>query len=183
MMGLLILKYLLLWASIMIKPEPIYLVPLIEQKAEKYKLSRELVLAVIETESEGFIYASRYEPNFYEQYLQGRPLYGPNKLPGDNPKDVIIEEEFYTRASSLGLMQVMLQTAREMGYQGYAHDFFKPEVNLEYGCKYLASRIKLKRGNIRLGLLAYNGGGDVKYPDRVFRNLEKVKALNFFRAK
>jgi hypothetical protein len=157
----------------MIEPFPLYLLPIVKQKAEKYNLNPALVLAVIETESQGHKWASRYEPNFYKKYLAGKTL---RQLPGKYPTDVDVAEEYEARASSLGVMQVMGQSAREVGYEGYFEAFLDPEVNIEYGCKLLSLKLKRANGVVRQGLLYWNGGGDSKYPDRVFRNLEKLEA-------
>lgn len=72
----------------------------------------------------------------------------------------------------------MGQTARELGFKGYFYEFLNPRVNIEFGCKFLAKRLEKSKGVVREALLKYNGGGDPKYPERVFRNLELLKKLN-----
>lgn len=53
-----------------------------------------------------------------------------------------------------GLMQLMPETAREMGCQ----DPFDPEQNIEAGCKYLSKLLSEFNGNLELALAAYNAG-------------------------
>lgn len=64
-----------------------------------------------------------------------------------NPKAV-------SKAGAKGLMQLMPPTAKELGVTNP----FNPEQNLEGGVKYLSKMITKYRGNIVLGLAAYNAG-------------------------
>ena len=58
---------------------------------------------------------------------------------------------------SVGLGQVQLRTARDMGFQGELKDLFIPEENLKYSCKYLAYLYSIKK-NINESLRCYNLG-------------------------
>ncbi len=131
-----------------------------------------LVLGVIKTESSFRVNAYRYEEGFYKKYISGKSL---DELPGKYPKGEISESsEKILRSSSMGLMQVMGQTARELGYEDNLTELIKnPEVNITLGCKLLSKLLKKKNGIVRDALLAYNGGSNLKYPDTVFRNMEK----------
>ena len=64
-----------------------------------------LVCAIVEQESSWNTWAMRYEPAFFAKYVAG--LYTNNK---------ITASEAYARGFSWGLMQVMGQVAREMGF-------------------------------------------------------------------
>ncbi len=61
-------------------------------------------------------------------------------------------------AGEIGLMQIKLQTARAMGYSGSAKGLYAPEVNIQYGMKYLALAHKLGGGSVCGAILKYNAG-------------------------
>ena len=67
--------------------------------------------------------------------------------------------------------------AREYGFKGTPQDLYVPEINLEYGCKYLKVCIKRAHGDIRQGLLRWNGGGNLLYDDEVLEKYEILKAM------
>ena len=66
---------------------------------------------------------------------------------------------------SFGLAQVQLKTARDMGFRGKPRDLFKPDINIEYSCKYLAHLYHQEK-DIHKALRAYNlgPGAAKKYP-------------------
>lgn len=138
----------------MIQPE--VLQKLAKQVAEAHGLDPALVLAICRHESVNEPYAVRYEPGFYRRYVE------PLKL-SDTEKTM--------RSTSFGLMQVMGQVAREFGFKGkYLTELCDPVTNLEYGCRKLVDCIKRSKGNTRLALLRFNGGGDPSYPDKVLQH-------------
>jgi soluble lytic murein transglycosylase-like protein len=59
--------------------------------------------------------------------------------------------------ASFGLMQLLLGTARGLGYQGPPRMLFDAGVNLELGAQYLA-RLFRQHHDQQLVLLEYNGG-------------------------
>ncbi len=59
-----------------------------------------------------------------------------------------------SRAGARGLMQLMPQTAREMGVR----DSFDPSDNVKGGIRYFGAMRKRFRGNLKLSLAAYNAG-------------------------
>jgi soluble lytic murein transglycosylase-like protein len=149
------------------KPE---LRKLIELKAAAYQLDPDLVEAHILTESSGKPDATRFENAFYEHYIF--PL---------NLKD---QNEARGRATSFGLLQIMGQVARELGYKGPWSGLMDPETNLEWGCLKLSKCYKKYAPNLDEGIAAYNCGTprykngklvNQVYVDRVHGFLKMIK--------
>ncbi|PHV71452.1 lytic transglycosylase [Sporanaerobium hydrogeniformans] len=68
-----------------------------------------------------------------------------------------------SRSGAKGLMQIMDKTgewvAQEIGLVDYANDrLFKPDVNIQIGCWYIAKLLKQYDGDLELALAAYNAG-------------------------
>jgi soluble lytic murein transglycosylase-like protein len=137
--------------------------------AAQQQLDPALVCAVCHHESGGWnTWASRYEPAFFEKYV---PI--DSKTFG---RVCSRDTEKRLRATSFGLMQIMGQVARERGFEGeYLTELCDPEVGIEYGCRELARRLKNAGGDVRKGLLGYNGGGNRKYPDLVLEHYEEYQ--------
>lgn len=137
--------------------------------AAAHGLDPALVCAVCETESSWIPDGTpRYEPAFEKKYIT------PMALPA---------VEAHNRSCSWGLMQIMGQTALELGWQGPFTGLLEPINGLEWGCRKLA-RCFLKAAKsvapgtsdyIRQVLLLYNGGADAGYPDRVLSKLAKYQ--------
>jgi soluble lytic murein transglycosylase-like protein len=122
-----------------------------------------LVCAVADHESGGWNpWAIRYEPAFEKKYDPADPV----KLP----------TEHYSRAFSFGLMQIMGETARELGFAGpYITQLCSPDVGLEYGCRKLKRCVDAHPGDTRAALLAYNGGSNPQYPDLVLQLIKQYQ--------
>jgi soluble lytic murein transglycosylase-like protein len=142
----------------------------ISKAADMYGLDKDLVTAIVMTESSGDPNATRYEPAFYKKYIQ--PHY----------KD---ELDGKRRATSWGLMQIMGQVARELGYKGPFNQLLSPDTGLEWGCAKLRQCMK-KWGGVSQNhaIAAYNAGtprmkglvfANQNYVDKVNKNLSKVK--------
>lgn len=56
---------------------------------------------------------------------------------------------------AVGLMQLMPETARDIGVLG---DLKDPQVNVEAGCRYLSMMMSRYKGRLPLALAAYNAG-------------------------
>jgi soluble lytic murein transglycosylase len=63
-----------------------------------------------------------------------------------------------SRANALGLMQLLLSTARELDSKLDREKLFVPEVNAEVGSRYLQKLLDRYGGNIALALAGYNAG-------------------------
>src|SRR5579862_8353149 len=101
------------------------LVALAQHAAEAEGLDPALVCAVVEQESAWNPWAMRYEPAFFAKYVAS--LYTNNK---------VTASEAYARGFSWGLMQVMGQVAREMGFDApFLSELCDPEQGLAIGCK------------------------------------------------
>ena len=60
--------------------------------------------------------------------------------------------------ASRGLMQLLLSTARSLGFAGAPEQLYDADVNANLGTKYLAQQLRRYGGSIPDALSAYNGG-------------------------
>lgn len=142
---------------------------MVESTAASYQLPVVIVRAMVAHESAGGIpYAARFEPDFYERYIQ--------RLEIDyRPSCCSLATERMHRATSWGLMQIMGQTARERGFRGWFSELTVPVVGLEWGCRYLRwlADKYLADGGWPTVMRAYNGGPgkrhqlDSPYPGKI----------------
>jgi len=139
------------------------LLQLIKSVATDQQLDPALVAAVVEQESSGDPRAVRYERDFYYRYVI--PL---------NLRD---ETEGRLRAFSWGLMQIMGQVARELGFTGHLSWLCEPQVGLVWGCKKLKQCLDESGGSIVKGLMRYNGGANPSYPTQVAEKISKYVNL------
>ena len=147
---------------------------LAEKAALEHSLDPQLVKAVIEQESGWNPYASRYEHGFYNRYVDKLTTWEEaRQFVGKAPFMISLNTELRERAFSWGLMQVMGQTAREHGYLEELTKMSEPETALDVGCEVLKSKLQRANGDLRQGLLYWNGGGNKSYPDEVFERMGK----------
>lgn len=138
---------------------------LVRKYAAKYSLDPALVAAICEHESQWNPWAMRYEPMFYSRYIA--PMLTTGKVKSMT--------EGAARATSYGLMQVMGQVAREYGFTGqYLTELCDPDVGVDYGCRKLEHCLEVTT-DLRVALLAYNGGGNQQYPDMVLPLMAKYR--------
>ena len=123
---------------------------LIQSAAAGAALPPLLLIAIIEQESDGNVWAWNPEPRY--RYLWDVQFNRPFRtlteaerasetpsrdfpcLGGDR------DQEWWGQCASWGLMQVMGAVAREHGFRGaYLTELCEPETNLEYGCRHLAA--------------------------------------------
>lgn len=133
--------------------------------ALNYGIDPALVCAVCDHESGGWNpWAIRYEPAFYDRYIES--------MKG------ISQTEKTARAFSYGLMQVMGQVARELGFGGkYLTELCDPLNNLNVGCKKLKRCLDAADGNVTEALLKYNGGANLAYPGLVLKHVPKYQKV------
>jgi hypothetical protein len=64
----------------------------------------------------------------------------------------------------VGLMQVMLPTARMLGFTGTPSELAAPEVNVHYGAQYLAGAWRLSGGDLCTAAMKYRAGhGETRF--------------------
>lgn len=144
-------------------------------ECEKYNLDPKWVEAMIQVESGGRTYATRYEPGF--NYLEVVE-YWANRL----------GQSFDTEANgqkiSWGLLQVMGGTARHVGFSGYFPELCVPSVGIHFGCLVLSKKLKRYDGNYQDAVAAYNAGSVKKigpyysnqqYVDKVLKVLKSME--------
>jgi soluble lytic murein transglycosylase-like protein len=138
--------------------------------AEEAGLPGELVWAVVMVESGGNPAAIRYEPGFDARY---------GIAPGGFiPPGCSRATEEVGRAMSWGLMQIMGETARAIGFQGCFPELCSPAIGLAWGCRYLR-RLADRYGAEGWDVVcrAYNGGPgnrhnlENEYPAKILKHL------------
>ncbi len=86
---------------------------------------------------------------------------------------------------SIGLMGILLSTARAEGFRGTQPELFEPKTNLFYGAKYLKFWLNKTGNNLSLTASSYNGGYtayDYYQDNNRFLNSNHVnKVLQYYR--
>lgn len=118
--------------------------------APRYNLDPVLLAAQVLVESSGRPDAFRYEPAFYAHYIVGHG-------------DAAAARFGPLAACSYGLLQILLETACELGFTGPPHDLFVPEVGLDWGAHHLKTLLDWAAGDVVRALCAYNGGKHAAY--------------------
>lgn len=81
-------------------------------------------------------------------------------------------------AGAIGLMQILLPTARGLGYDGDRNGLHDPEVNLRYGIMYLAQAYRLSNGDTCQTVMRYQSGHYAKAPNAAnLAYCEKARSL------
>ena len=144
----------------------------IESVANRFSLPVGLIHAIVQVESSGNPWATRYEPGFKALYLDNRTwrVYGA----------VSMDTEIASRATSYGLMQIMGQVARERGCEmAFLTELCRPEAGLEYGCrqlKFLTDRYYDGK-DWNPVIAAYNAGSPRRTKDGHFSNQSYVNKV------
>lgn len=144
------------------------IIDLIEIYAAKHGLPPDIVWGIVMTESGFDNYAVRYEPHY-------KWLYFPNN---SKPRLSSLETERAGQRTSYGLMQMMGAVFRESGYTGWLSKVPENiELQLDYGCRFLARGIARYNGNTNAAIVAYNAGSPRRKANGEFVNqyyLERV---------
>ena len=141
---------------------------------KKYNLRKLFLKAVGIVESSLDEHAYRFEPKFWERYLQDNP-----KWKDRDPKEV---------SASFGICQLMFTTSWELGFRGTGEELYNPVINIELGAKLIRKLVdKCKKEKyhfntpfnpLSMAMARYNGGS-YKNPDDDgwIRNEEYVKKI------
>jgi len=153
------------------------IVDIVRNGAKAHGLNEAIVLGLVEQESQFNPYAFRLEPHMWER-VQAIPY---EKLSGHKPQTLPTKHtERVARAISWGLTQILGESARH--YLKFADDnltqLLDPTINVELGCCFLSRLYAASKGTTqiekyRAALLAYNGGGNKRYPDDVFAKAKR----------
>lgn len=139
------------------------LIALAQKKAAEHGLSPKIFCGLVERETQWNAWKIRYEPGFYEEYVQKMV----------NAGAIHDETEAHGRAISWGLGQVMGETAREMGFTGDFAQLCEPETGLEYTARILRHDIDRASANVTAALQRYNGGKNPNYAAEVLQLSQK----------
>jgi hypothetical protein len=120
---------------------------LIHRVATTYGLPADVLEGQVLAESRGDPDSLRYEPAFYDHYLRGK-----------SPDIVKASQYGPLAACSFGLLQVMLETAYEDGFDGRPETLFDPMIGLAWGAKHLQWCLEVADGDLERALCIYNGG-------------------------
>jgi soluble lytic murein transglycosylase-like protein len=139
------------------------LIALARQIAVKHCLNPALVCAVIEQESAWDPWAMRFEPVFERRYIRPALSLAPST-------------EELSLAISWGLMQVMGETAREHGFASrFLNALCDPGTGVSVGCVVLSDKLNKAKGDVRKGLLSWNGGANCDYAEQVLARMSNYK--------
>lgn len=133
----------------------------INEAAWEFGVDRYLVAAIAWKETDYSPTATRYEPEFKKRYIDkisDSTLY--KLCPGLAPENILLERT--NRATSWGLMQIMGQTARELGLTQSDMSFWlQGYMGVYYGVKYLDR--KLGKHELPEAISAYNAGSPTQH--------------------
>ena len=137
---------------------------LILQTANVYGVPFDLLQSQVIQESSGDPWAFRFEPAYFSKYIKSNT-------------DAKGHEYGPLSACSFGLLQILLETALEIGYEGRPERLFEPKIGLAWGTKYLAQCIAREGGDTWKGLARYNGNGPraMAYADQVYARAGRVR--------
>ncbi len=121
---------------------------LIHQISNSSGLPFALLEAQVLAESGGDPNAFKYENNYFERYILSNP-------------HAKAAQYVCLAACSYGLLQIMLETAMEIGFTDRPERLFAPMIGLSFGAKQMSNLWKAAGGtdtDYRTALASYNGG-------------------------
>ena len=137
---------------------------IIEDVSDEQNVPKNLLAAIVQTESSNNKYAVRFEPHF-------KWLYKTKENAAAN--GITEATETVMQMTSWGLCQLMGALLRELGLKGPIFQALDEKTNIEYAAKFikrLASRYK-ERDDI---IAAYNAGSPIKNLAGVYKNQQYV---------
>jgi len=143
---------------------------LIKENADKYKIDKDIISAIISTESGFDINSVRYEQDYRWIYK----LEDTTKLVGCTKETMLMMQK-----TSWGLMQLMGAVYYELGGSNWATILLSPGVNLKFACEHLANLIKrYSLSNPADIYAAYNAGSIKKMKSGEYVNQNNVDRFN-----
>ena len=140
---------------------------LLAQAAATFQLPPDLLEAQCFHESAGDPDALRYEPLYFRRYIRG------------NSKALAARYHAFA-ACSVGLMQIMVETAYERGYRGPLEGLFDPLTNIQVGAAEMRRLWDWAGGTEGVypkALAAYNEGQGTAQSGPPFLNQTYVDAI------
>jgi soluble lytic murein transglycosylase-like protein len=143
---------------------------LIEDVADAENVPKNLLAAIVQTESSNNRYAVRFEPH-YKWLFKTK----------DHAKDNGLTEatETVMQMTSFGLCQIMGAVARELGLKGPIFQLLDEKTNLEY-CAKLLKRLASKHKERDDIIASYNAGSPIKGLNGAYKNQAYVDKVNLF---
>jgi hypothetical protein len=152
------------------------LIMLARATAQSHHLFEHIVCGIVEQESSWLPWLNRYEPEF-----EASPRYAPVIKAEDIEfiktlhYTMTIQTELKNRCTSWGLMQVMGQSAREIGYSDFLPMLCDPTEGLEWGCRLFERKLAHTQGSMVQALELYNGGANPNYAAEVLSKAAKYQ--------
>lgn len=144
------------------------IIEIAKAKAKEHQIPLELVLAVIETESNFNNMTYRFEPNW--KYHLSIEAFSKMTLVSYNTEKAM-------QQISWGLMQVMGTVARELGFKGLFTELCDPGTGIDYGCAKLAGLLE-KYSSRDDAIASYNAGSPRRQADGTYFNQDYVTKVN-----
>lgn len=105
----------------------------------------------------------RYEDSFYEKYVKKMAYLDLKKQYPKQKNNILdISLEKHGLATSWGFIQVMGQTARELGHRGPLPDLLG-YTGVQYGCRYFNKKFTKYGQDFEMALSAYNAGSETEH--------------------
>ena len=122
-----------------------------------YKVEEELIKAIIDTESQWYPFAIRYEPHLERAKWYLKTL-------------SVSNETNRLSFCSMGLMQILYGVAKhDLGFRGQPTTLMSPSNSIKYGTKQLKN-LQRRFPNIKDAISSYNQGSPRKDKDGKYRN-------------
>lgn len=148
-----------------VEPSWLFDLPLdeIKKAAKRHGIDPVLVATIVKVESGGNPLAARYEPGF-------RWTTAVNQWA--NTLGITPNTELVLQSTSMGVMQIMGATARDLSFSGHLSELYKVDVGLEWGCQYLKKKL-FSYSDPADVYAAYNAG-DVRKTNGLYDNQRAV---------
>lgn len=129
-----------------------------------------LMLAIIEVETSGCRWATRFEPYWAYKFKVEKFAYE------QSPKVTSLTEEKH-QMTSWGLMQCMGSVARELGFTGHLPEMTQTRTGLTLGMKQFL-RVKRNGYSVDDNIAAYNAGSAHMLSNGLYQNQPYVDKVN-----